>query len=90
MTSFPSTNGFFIAGIVFLVIAVLGQTKLGFVEINPGCFGRTLALLIGLISLAVALFGGTSSVETLELLRTYLTNLIQQSMGFVNDFLSGS
>lgn len=90
MSSFPSTNSFLIAGIVFLVIAVLGQTKLGFVEINPGCFGRTLALLIGLISLAVALLGGTTSVETLNLLRTYLTNLIQQSMGFVNDFLSGS
>ncbi|MDZ8051313.1 MAG: hypothetical protein RMX68_003570 [Aulosira sp. ZfuVER01] len=90
MISFPSTNGFLIAGIVFLVIAVLGQTKLGFIEINPGCFGRTLALLIGLISLAFALSVGTTSVETLDLLRTYLTNLIQQSMGFVNEFLSGS
>ncbi|WP_256973294.1 hypothetical protein [Nostoc sp. T09] len=72
------------------MIAVLGQTKLGFAEINPGCFGRTLALLIGLLSLAVALLSGTTSVETLDLLRTYLTNLIQQSTGFVNDYLFGS
>ncbi|OUL24726.1 hypothetical protein [Nostoc sp. 106C] len=90
MTNFPLTNVFLIAGIVFLLIAVLGQTKLGFAEINPGCFGRTLALLIGLISLAAALVSGTTSVETLDLLRTYLTNLIQQSIGFVNDFLAGS
>ena len=90
MANLPSTNFFLIAGIVFLLIAVLGQTKLGFAEINPGCFGRTLALLIGLLSLAVAALSGTASVETLDLLRTYLTNLIQQSMGFVNDFLSGS
>ncbi|OUL33044.1 hypothetical protein BV372_17855 [Nostoc sp. T09] len=90
MTNFPSTNVFLIVGIVFLLIAVLGQTKLGFAEINPGCFGRTLALLIGLLSLAVALLSGTTSVETLDLLRTYLTNLIQQSTGFVNDYLFGS
>lgn len=87
MTSLPTNNVFFILGIIFIFIAVLGQTKLGFAEINPGCFGRTLALFIGLFSLAIALGSGTPPLESLNLLIQYLTNQLQNLSGFANDLL---
>jgi len=90
MTNFPLTNIFLILGIVFLLISVIGQSKLGFAEINPGCFGRILALLIGLLSLGVAVLSVTTSVESLDLLRTYLTQQIQQGIGFVNGLFLNS
>lgn len=81
MTSLISTNYLLIAGVIFLVIAVLGQTKLGFIEINPGCFGRTLALFLGTISLLFALGMGSIPIETLDLIKAYLTDQIQQYLG---------
>jgi hypothetical protein len=87
MINLPLTNYFLIAGTIFLVIAVLGQTKLGFAEINPGCFGRLLALFIGVTSLIVGLFLLISPIETLNLLRTYLTEQIQQSISFLNGLI---
>ncbi|MDZ7962803.1 MAG: hypothetical protein RMY34_33880 [Aulosira sp. DedQUE10] len=90
MTNFPLNNVFLILGIVFLFISVIGQSKLGFVEINPGCFGRTLALLIGLLSLGVAVLSVTNSVESLDLLRNYLTQQLQQGIGFVNELFLNS
>ncbi|OWY68415.1 hypothetical protein B7486_26635 [cyanobacterium TDX16] len=53
--SLPLNTFFAIAGMTFLLIAVIGRSKLGFAEINPGCFGRLLALIIGL-----SLLSGTS------------------------------
>ncbi|QLE57056.1 hypothetical protein [Nostoc sp. TCL26-01] len=75
------TNYLLIAGIVFLVISVLGQIKLGFLEINPGCFGRTLALILGTLSLLVALGTVGLPLETFDLIKTYLTQQIQQYLG---------
>lgn len=84
MTNFPLTNSLLIAGIVFLTIAVLGQTKLGFAEINPGCFGRILALFLGFLSLGFAALLVSFPVETLDLIKTYLAKLIQQNISWVN------
>jgi hypothetical protein len=70
-----------VAGIIFLFIAVIGQAKLGFAEINPGFFGRFLALIIGIFILGIAAFLGLFPVETLDLLRTYLQEQIQQNIG---------
>ncbi len=69
------------------MIAVLGQSKLGFAEINPGFFGRFLALFLGIFSLLFAVGITNYSVETFDLLKTYLTEQIQQNMGLVNEFL---
>ncbi|AFY31819.1 hypothetical protein [Calothrix sp. PCC 7507] len=90
MTDLPLTNIFLIAGIIFTMIAVLGQTKLGFVEINPGCFGRLLALFLGVFSLIFAVFLISSPVETLDLVRIYLSEQIQQSISFFNGLLRSS
>jgi hypothetical protein len=81
MTNAPLTNYLLIAGIGFLLIAVLGQTKLGFAEINPGCFGRTLALFLGVFSLLFALGMVGLPMETFDVIRNYLTQQIQQYLG---------
>ncbi len=90
MTDLTPNSTFLIAGIVFITIAVIGQSKLGFIEINPGCFGRFLALFIGILSLLYALGLLNLSAETLDLLRTSLTEQIQQSISSINDLFQGS
>ncbi|MEH2276676.1 MAG: hypothetical protein V7K40_18285 [Nostoc sp.] len=90
MTDLTPNNTFLIAGIVFITIAVIGQSKLGFIEINPGCFGRFLALFIGISSLLYALGLLNLSSETLELLRTSLIEKIKQSISSINELIQGS
>ncbi|MFQ4141267.1 hypothetical protein [Chlorogloeopsis sp. ULAP02] len=77
-------NFLWIFGIVFLFIAVIGQAKLFFAEINPGCFGRSLALIIALFCLTYAAVTTLLPVEASDLLRNYLTQQIQQFMGFIH------
>ncbi|BAY36831.1 hypothetical protein NIES2111_11620 [Nostoc sp. NIES-2111] len=81
MTNSPLTNYLLIAGIGFLLIAVLGQTKLGFAEINPGCFGRTLALFLGVFSLLIALGMVGLPIESFDVIKNYITQQIQQYLG---------
>ncbi|ALF55402.1 hypothetical protein ACX27_25400 [Nostoc piscinale CENA21] len=88
MANFTLSNIFLTLGIVFLVISVLGQSKLGFIEINPGCFGRVLALIIGVASLAFVLLGSNFSVETIDLIRNYLAKAIQQNIPQINELLN--
>ncbi|MEH2121167.1 hypothetical protein [Nostoc sp.] len=90
MTDLTPNSTFLIAGIVFITIAVIGQSKLGFIEINPGFFGRFLALFIGISSLLYALGLLNLSAETLDLLRTSLTEKIKQSIGSINELIQGS
>uniref|UniRef100_A0A8J7AF66 Uncharacterized protein n=2 Tax=Desmonostoc muscorum TaxID=1179 RepID=A0A8J7AF66_DESMC len=90
MTDLTANNTFVIAGIVFITIAVIGQSKLGFIEINPGCFGRFLALIIGISSLLYAVGLLNFSVVNIDSLRTYLVELIQQSLSSINELLQGS
>ncbi|WP_265273217.1 hypothetical protein [Nostoc sp. KVJ3] len=90
MTDITSNNTFLITGIVFITIAVIGQSKLAFIEINPGCLGRLLALFIGMSSLLYALGLLNFSVETLDLLKTSLTEPIRQLISSINDLLQGS
>ncbi|MEH2140193.1 hypothetical protein [Nostoc sp.] len=90
MTDLTPNSTFLIAGIVFITIAIIGQSKLGFVEINPGCFGRLLALVIGISSLFYALGLLNFSAETIDLLRISLTEQIKQRISSINDLLQGS
>lgn len=57
--SLPLNTFFASVGMIFLLIAVVGRSKLGFAEINPGCFGRIIALTIDL-----SLLSGTSILAT--------------------------
>ncbi|WP_375500218.1 hypothetical protein [uncultured Nostoc sp.] len=90
MTDLTPNSTFLIAGIVFITIAVIGQSKLGFIEINPGCFGRFLALLIGISSLLYALGLFNLSTVSFDFLRTSLLEQIKQGISSVNDLLQGS
>ncbi|MEH1925546.1 hypothetical protein [Nostoc sp.] len=91
MTDLTPNSTFLIAGIVFITIAVIGKSKLAFIEINPGFFGRLLALIIGTSSLLYALGLLNFSVGNLDLLRTsFLTEQIKQSISSINELLQGS
>ncbi|GET36168.1 hypothetical protein [Microseira wollei] len=84
MTISQLTTVFFSSGLGFLIIAVLGKIKLGFAEINPGCFGRTLALILGMFCLIGAiLLSGTFRVEIVNFVRSYLTKVMQEYIGFI-------
>ncbi|GAB1544707.1 hypothetical protein NUACC21_73830 [Scytonema sp. NUACC21] len=87
MTNVPLTTYLIIIGIVFLTIAVIGQSRLGFMEINPGFFGRFLALIIGFFSLVSAVALGLFPVEMIDVVRTYVSEFIQQNLGLINQFL---
>lgn len=86
MTNSPLTTFFLIGGTAFLVIAVVGRSRLGFAEINPGFFGRVLALIIGVFSLICAVLLVLFPVEMFDLLRNYLAQQIQQNLGFMTQF----
>ena len=68
------------------MIAVVGKSKFAFAEINPGFFGRFLALILGLISLTGAVFLVIFPAETLELARSYLVEQIQQNLHSFTQF----
>jgi hypothetical protein len=76
--SLPLNTVFLIVGVIFLFIAVIGQAKLGFAEINPGFFGRLLGLIIGLFCLILAISLAVFPSETwLEIIRNFVTVNIQ-------------
>lgn len=80
MTSSSLTNFFLISGLVFLLIAVVGQARLGFAEINPGGCGRFLAFILGVCSLVMAaglvIFPG----QSLQVFGNSLVQQIQQNL----------
>jgi hypothetical protein len=50
-------------GTVFLVIAVIGNSKLWVIELNPGLCGRFLGLVLGLVFYAIAFSGSVFPAE---------------------------
>ncbi len=86
MTNSSLTTFLLIAGSVFLTIAVIGQSKLGFAEINPGFFGRFLALIIGLFTLTGAVLLLLFPADGINLIRDYLVQQIQQNLGLITGF----
>lgn len=47
------TNIFLLVGVIFLLISILGELSFGSAEINPGLFGRIVALVIGVLCLII-------------------------------------
>lgn len=86
MTNSPLTTFFLVSSLVFLMIAVIGKSKLGFAEINPGGFGRFLALILGLVSLTGAVFLLIFPVEMLDVIRHSLAEQIQQNLTYLLPF----
>ncbi len=84
MTDLTVNNFYFISGVVLLAIAVIGQAKLLFLEINPGCFGRLLALILGVISLSLSSTQGLFPSELPQLLNNFLQNFISEARNIIN------
>ncbi len=68
------------------MISVLEKSKFAIAEINPGFFGRFLALILGLVSLAGAVLLVIFPAETLELVRSSLVEQIQQNLQSLTQF----
>lgn len=80
MTILPLTNIFLIAGMFFLLISILGEFKFGWAEINPGLFGRIVALVIGSLCLIITVLLVIFPSDILqELLRNALAQRFQQN-----------
>jgi hypothetical protein len=84
MTDLTVNSFYFISGIVLLAIAVIGQAKLLFLEINPGCFGRMLALILGVISLSLSSTQGIFPSELPQLLSNFLQSFISEAKNIIN------
>lgn len=86
MTTSSLTTVFLISGLIFLLIAVIGQARLGFAEINPGGCGRVLALILGIFSLGFAVALIIFPVEAVDLIRNQLVQQIQQNLNALTQF----
>lgn len=79
------TNIFLLAGMTFLLISVLGELKFGFAEINPGLFGRIVALVIGVLCLIITVLLVIFPSDILqELIRNSLLEQLQQNINLLN------
>ena len=79
------TNIFLLAGMTFLLISVLGELKFGFAEINPGLFGRIVALVIGVLYLIITVLLVIFPSDILQgLIRNSLLEQFQQNMNLLN------
>lgn len=79
------TNIFLLAGMTFLLISVLGELKFGFAEINPGLFGRIVALVIGVLYLIITVLLVIFPSDILqELIRNSLLEQLQQNINLLN------
>lgn len=78
------TNIFLLAGMIFLLISVLGEFKFGFAEINPGLFGRIVALVIGILCLIITVLLVVFPSDILQgLIRNSLVEQFQQNINFI-------
>jgi uncharacterized membrane protein len=77
-------NLFLILGIVFLTIAVIGQSKVLFIEINPGFFGRLLALIIAILSLNSAFSQGLLPRMNMDFLTSLVQNIVPEVTNMIN------
>lgn len=69
-------------GTVFLVIAVIGNSKLWLIELNPGFCGRFLGLLLGLAFYAIAFSDSLLPPEFWQTVSDALRNQLQVSLQY--------
>ncbi|HEY9652606.1 MAG TPA: hypothetical protein V6C95_18260 [Coleofasciculaceae cyanobacterium] len=69
-------------GTVFLVIAVLGNSKLWIIELNPGFFGRFLGLLLGLAFYAIAFSGSLFPPDFWQTISDVLKTQFQENLKY--------
>lgn len=82
------TTTFFVLSLVFFVVAVIGNSKIAFVEVNPGCFGRLLSLFFGAITLAVAVYLVIFPSPTFEAFKIQFAQLLQQNISYITQYIT--
>jgi len=86
MTSTSLTTILLISGLVLLLISIIGQSKLLFVEINPGCWGRFLAFTLGVLSLILFAILSVVPTQNLDAIATSLFEQIQLNLPNLTQF----
>lgn len=69
-------------GTIFLVIAVLGNSKLWIIELNPGFLGRFLGLLLGLAFYAIAFSGSLLPPDFWQTISDTLKTQLQENLNY--------
>lgn len=67
-------------GTVFLIIAVIGNSKIWFIELNPGGFGRFLGLVLGLVFYILVFSSLLVPIEFWQTISEALSNQIQENI----------
>lgn len=69
-------------GTVFLAIAVLGNSKLWIIELNPGLLGRFLGLVLGLAFYAIAFSGSLFPPDFWQTISDTLRTQLQENLNY--------
>ncbi len=67
-------------GTIFLIIAVIGNSRIWVIELNPGGFGRFLGLILGIVFYAVAFSSLLLPVDFWQMISDVLTNQLQENI----------
>lgn len=67
-------------GTVFLIIAVIGNSKIWFIELNPGGFGRFLGLILGLVFYILVFSSLLVPIEFWQTISEALSNQLQENI----------
>lgn len=86
MTNISLTTILLISGLVLLLISIIGQSKLLFLEINPGCWGRFLAFTLGVLSLSMFAILSFVPIQNLDAIATSLFEQIQLNLQNLTQF----
>lgn len=87
MTSASLNTILLISGLVLLLISIIGQSKLLFLEINPGCWGRFLAFILGVLSLTLFAILSVGSTQSLDAIATSLFDQIRLNFQNLTQFV---
>lgn len=88
MTNTPLSTILFIVSLTLFILAIVGNSKLAFIEVNPGCFGRLLALLFGFITLLAATALVVFPMPMLEGIKTQIAELLQQNFSNITQYIT--
>jgi hypothetical protein len=75
-------------GTIFLIIAVIGNSRIWVIELNPGGFGRFLGLILGIVFYVIAFSSLLLPVDFWQMISEVLTNQIQENIQSFVPYLS--
>jgi hypothetical protein len=67
-------------GTLFLIIAVIGNSRIWIIELNPGGFGRFLGLILGIVFYVIAFSSLLLPVDFWQMISEALTNQLQENI----------